>query len=560
MRRLQRGTLPADAPTLNLMMNTGFRFGVILLVSVVSGACGSDPASRERTRPIDEIVIAWDASREPASLDGQVEPYQAAWMIDSLIADPLIVLGPDGAHHPALATSWSSSPAADAWTFELRNDVVFQDGTPFNAAAVEYNIQRILAPETRSAEMAAQIGPIDRVEVHDDYRLTIHYRLPWVTVPDAFRRVPIWSPTAAEKWGLEEFDRHLVGAGPFRLTDWVPNDHVTLERWDDYGGWHPISERTGPALVRRVVIRFIGEEAVLGSMVKTGDADIAVNIPATYIDDYEGEEGFRLLKGYQAGTGLSMIMNLRRAPFDDLRFRRALLYGTDQDALNSLLYDGHYLPTDGPLNTVHPCYWEGNADLYPYDPDQAARLLEETGYVDLDGDGIREAQGVRGIPDGTRLSIQWTLLHSEEIGEAVQSQWRQLGIDLVLEKIPGPVQLERVNARDFDLIYERQRSPDPMLLDMVWNSKHDVVGGWAWSGFVDPDFDRLVGRLRIVPDDEERCRIAKEAQQIIMDKALMLPTLSEPIFYALSDRVQGFELMSEGQFFFLHNTEIADDQ
>ena len=219
---------------------------------------------------------------------------------------------------------------------------------------------------------------------------------------------------------------------------------------------------------------------------------------------------------------------------------------------------GNYLISDGPLNAVHPCYWPGNAQYYPHDLARAGRLLEQVGYADLDGDGIREAHAVEGVVDGTPLSLRWTVLDREEIGEAVQLQWRALGIDLVLDKVPGPVQLGRVNARDFDLIYERQRSPDPNVLDMIWNSANDVVGGWAWTGFVDERLDQVVRQLRMVPEREARCELAHEAQRIIMDNALVLPTLSEPIFYAVSDDVQDFELMSEGQFFYLHNTTLAN--
>ena len=171
---------------------------------------------------------------------------------------------------------------------------------------------------------------------------------------------------------------------------------------------------------------------------------------------------------------------------------------------------------------------------------------------------MREAYGVEGVDDGTPLRLRWTILHQEEIGEAVQSQWRELGVELVLEKVPGPVQLERVNARDFDLMYERQRSPDPMLLDMLFNSANDVVGGWAWSGYVDEGLDALVSRLRVLPDTDARCEIARQAQAIVMEQALFLPTLSEPIFYAVSNKVKGFQLSSEGQFFFLHNTSLVD--
>ena len=534
-----------------------------LLAALVLAATGCQSGDSVRAargvtgaRP-GELIMAWDAAQEPASLDGHIEPYHTAWLIDYMIADPLLILGPDGEYHPALAKSWTAATGAERWTFHLRSDVTFQDGTPFNAEALRYNIERILDPSTRSAEMAAHIGPLQRVEIVDDTTVTLHYDVPWVTVLDAFRRIPIWSPTAAELWGIEEFDRHLVGAGPFTLEEWVPNDHVTLRRWDGYGGWNSISTSAGPAKLDRVTVRFIGEAAVLGNVVSTRNAHIAMNLPTPFIDDYRNREGFRLMTGFQAGTGLSMVMNIRRPPFDNLAFRQALLHGTDQSAINDLLYDGHYLISDGPLNSAHPCYWPGNAQYYPHDLERAGRLLEQVGYEDRDGDGVREALGVDGVADGTPLAFQWTVLDREEIGEAVQLQWRTLGIDLALDRVPGPVQLERVNARDFDLIYERQRSPDPNVLDLIWNSANDVVGGWAWTGFVDERLDQVVRQLRMVPEREARCELAHEAQRIIMDNALVLPTLSEPIFYAVSDDVQGFELMSEGQFFYLHNTTLA---
>ena len=524
----------------------------VVLVSLFACGDGESGASDAAN----ELIIAWTASREPASLDGHIEPYQTAWLIDYKIADPLLILGPDGEFHPALAASWSSNEVADEWTFTLKSGVVFQDGTPFNGEAVRYNVERILDPATRSGEMAAHVGPVERVEVVDDTTVTLHYEAPWVTVLDAFRRIPIWSPAAAEQWGIEEFDRHLVGAGPFLLEEWVPNDHVTVRRWDGYGGWNSISNEAGPAKVERITIRFIGEEAVLGNIVRTGNAHIAMNLPTAYIDDYRDAEGFSLLTGYQAGTGLQMVMNVRRPPFSDLRVRQAVLYATDQPAINDLLYDGHYLPSDGPLNTVHPCYWEGNADLYPHDPETARQLLGQAGYADRDGDGIREAYGIAGVEDGTPLRVRWTILDREEMGEAIQAQWRAIGIQVAIEIVPGPVQLEMVNNRDFDLMYERQRSPDPLLMDMLWNSAHDVVGGWAWTGFVDEELNGLVGQLRTIPDREARCELAQEAQRIIMENALMLPTLSEPIFYAVSNQVRDFELMSEGQFYFVHNARL----
>ena len=93
-----------------------------------------------------------------------------------------------------------------------------------------------------------------------------------------------------------------------------------------------------------------------------------------------------------------------------------------------------------------------------------------------------------------------------------------------MEKVPGPIQLDYVNNRNFDLMYERHRSRDAILLNMMWNSANDVVGGWAWTGFVSTELDSATSKLRTLPNYEDRCNLAHTIQQIIMDNALMIPT------------------------------------
>lgn len=504
-----------------------------------------------------DLVIAFPADSEPASLDGQIDPYQPTWLLDSFVSDPLLQLGADGEYHPDLATSWETTNDGKSWVFHLREGVTFQDGTPFNAEAVKYNFERVVAPETASAQLANDVGPITSVEAVDEYTVQVNYDEPWVTLLDAVRRMPIWSPTAAEEWGLQDFDKHLVGAGPFTLEEWVQNDHVTFKKWPEYGGWNSLQEHEGAAYLDSITVNFIGEAAVLGNVVKSGDADIAQELPAEYIEDYKDQQGFDLITGYQGGTGLQMVMNVRTPPLDQLKVRQALLYATDQQGLNDLLYNGAYLVSYGPLNPRSPCYWQGAEDMYSYDVEKAKSLLDEVGWKDEDGDGIREAHGVPGVDDGTPLQLRWTVLHHQEIGEAVQAQWRNIGVDLQIEVIPGPVQLDRVQKHDFDLIYERQRSPDPLIMDMVWNSKWDEPGGWAWTGFKDQQLDEQLNKLRTLPDIEQRCQIAKDAQKVVMENALMLPTLSQPIFYALNDHVKGFTLSSEGNWYYLNDAYIA---
>lgn len=504
-----------------------------------------------------DLVIAMPASNEPASLDGHIDPYQSTWLLNSFIADPLVVLNPEGNYLPALATEWENSDDGMTWTLTLREGVTFQDGTPFNAEAVKINLERILAPETASAQLASDVGPIAEITLDGDYKLTLRYDTPWVTLLDALRRTPIWSPAALAKFSLDDYDKHLVGTGPFTLTEWVQNDHITMTRWDGYGGWNGMAADPGPVDVESLTVRFIGEDAVLGQFLQTGEVDIVFGVPPLFVDLYSDNPDYKFISKGQAGTGLQMVMNIRNPPLNDVRVRRALILGRDMAAVNDILYDGLYTASDGPLNNIHPCYWEGAASVYPKDPDKARALLEEAGWVD-DGSGVRKASGVEGVEDGTPLTVRYSILHHKEIGEVLQAHYRDIGIDLQIEVIPGPVQLDMVQRRDFELMYERQRSPSPLILDQIWNSKWDQPGGWAWTGYVDPELDALVEQLRSIGDDEARCEVAIEAQKIIMDQALMLPTLSEPIFVAMANNVEGFQIGAEGNWFFLQNISISE--
>ena len=519
--------------------------GLALMASIGSALAAGD------------LVIALPANNEPATFDGQIDPYQSTWLINSLITDPLVVMAPDGQYIAGLATEWSVSDDGMAWTFKLRDGVSFQDGTPFDAAAVKANLERVLAPETGSAQMASDIGPIASMEVVSPTELVIRYDTPWITLLDALRRAPLWSPTALSSAAPGDMAATLIGTGPFKFVEWAHNDYLLLEKWDDYGGWNAIQTTPGPAGLDTVKFRFIGEAAVLGQMLATGEANMIYDLPILFSDQYLDNPDYQVMSKGQAGTGLEMVMNIRNAPLSDLRVRQALQFAKDAPAINEILYDGLYQASDGPLNNIHPCYWDGAAAMYPHDPAKAAALLEEAGWVD-DGSGIRKANGVDGIADGAPLTLRWTVIHHQEIGEVVQAQYKAVGIDLQVQVVPGPVQLDMVGKRDFDLMYERQRSPSPLILDQVWNSKWDQPGGWAWTGYANPELDALLEQLRSIRDDDARCDVARDAQKIIMENALMLPTLSQPVVIGLAKSVSGFQGGAEGNWFFLHNVSITE--
>jgi peptide/nickel transport system substrate-binding protein len=304
-------------------------------------------------------------------------------------------------------------------------------------------------------------------------------------------------------------------------------------------------------------LRFIGEAAVLGRMVKSGDADLGFFLPQGAIEDYKDQKGYSFLAKDQSGTGLQMVMNVRHAPLSDIRVRQALLFAQNENQVNDVLYDGAYAKSEGPLSNNHPCHWDGAGAVYPNDPAKAAALLDQAGWKLVPGKPIREATGVPDVADGTPLKLRWTVLHHKEIGEAVQQQMRKVGVDIVIEVVPGPVQIDRVQSRNFDLIYERQRSPDPYILDQIWNSRWDQPGGWAWTGYKNAELDTVLDKLRAEPSFAARCDAAKLAQKMIMQDALQLYTLSDPVYVAYKTAVvKNFDMGSEGNWFFVNNITV----
>jgi peptide/nickel transport system substrate-binding protein len=483
-----------------------------------------------------DMVVAHDGSSEPALLDAQIDPYHETGLIDSFITDSLVCRDPDTMEIKAwLATDWNVSDDGLTWTFNLREDVTFHDGTPFNAEAAKANFDRILDPDTMSVEAAARLGPVESVEVVDEYTLQFTHERPYAAFLDAFSILmePMWSPTALEEYG-DDFPNHLIGTGPFMFEENVPKDHVTVVRNPDYN-WAPACvDHEGPAYLDSFTFKWVTEDAVRAGIVKTGEAHVA-DLPAQYVSDYEGEADYAIVTGYQPGTGLQWVMNTAKEPLSDINVRKAILHGVDRDAINQMLYDGRYLPSYGPMIPGTTCYWEGMEDVYPYDPAQAGQMLEDAGWTLNESTGIREK-------DGEPLVVRWTALHHEEIGEALAAQMVEIGIDLKVEKVAGPVQIDMATRRDFDLMYERQRGNEPVFLDMIWNSKNSGEGGWAWTGFADERMDELLDAAQEETDSAARCEMYTEVQQIIMENALTLGLFGQPRFWVQDKAVSGFEL------------------
>ncbi|MDR7418229.1 MAG: ABC transporter substrate-binding protein [Armatimonadota bacterium] len=522
----------------------------LLLVGALLGSLAAPGHLAAQARRGGNLIIATRASAEPASMDAQVDPYAMTWLLNSFVADPLVALTASGEYKPMLASGWQISPNGLVLTLRLRSGVKFQDGTPVNAEAVKFNIDRVMNPETRSALMANYLGSknFQRTEVINDTTLKVYYSAPVPSVLWGLSILPIWSPAAVRKFG-RDFHQNLVGAGAFRMAEWVKGSHIKFVKIPNYAGGPPGQEHTGPAYLDSITVRFVGEEGVLGEVLRAGEVNMVMELPAQALGNYRNNPNYQVVAGYQPGSGMQFVMNTSRPPLDDIRVRRALRHAYDPDRMNQTLYDNNYVVVKGPVTKYTRCYWKGAEEAYRMDLDRSRALLDEAGWRVNARTGIREK-------DGRPLSLGIAMLHHKELGEYLATQFRAIGVELRVEVIPGPVQLQRAASGQFDLMYQRLRSFEPDDLFSLWYSQNNYPGGWAWSRFQDATLDQILLRTQFTADPRERCRLFTEAQKMITDFALALPTLDSPIYYAMHRSVKNFKLGAFGAWFFVKDMYI----
>ncbi len=530
-------------------------FMLILAVLSVVNTVMADPVSGG------QLVVAFGANAEPPSLDGQIASSQVAWVVDSWIADPLLVWLPDGTYGGGLAESYEANADNTEHVFHLKQGLVFQDGSPVNAEAVKFNFDRLADPNTASMNFADALGAsVYTVEAVDEYTVKITYPTPWPQFQNVIRRYPIWSKEAVEKYG-SDYAAHLTGHGPFKFVEYVANDHILLERWEEYPGTNAFQDHEGPAYLDSVYVRFIGEQSVLGMMVKTGDAHVAVNIPIQYAKEYEDESVGKAVVYPTIGGGMAWIINTSRAPLDILEARQALLYGLDRELANEMVYDGLYPLVYGPLTSNHPCFEPAVKDYYPHDPEKAKELLAGIGWEDIDNDGILEANGVPGMNDGDEFEINiysYTDRYTN-IMEELQLQLSEIGVNLKVNVIPNPVQFEKVTSGDFEIMINYSVEADPIIMRDMWYSKYaGEPGRWSWSRLAVPELDEVLEGIANSGDIEERCELAKKAQLLVMDNAGCLPVVDMPITIAYSNAAKEIVSAPEGMYMYLNNAYLGD--
>jgi peptide/nickel transport system substrate-binding protein len=504
-------------------------------------AAAPQPTAASATKATSGGKLVFGMSYEPTQLDPHVGSSYEGATIDRAVCDTLVREATDGTFHPGLASKWEVSQDGLTYTFYLRKDVKFTDGTAFNAEAVKFNLDRIVDPATKSEQAISLVGPYASTEVVDDYTAKVHLKeafgpfLGGIAQPN----VSIVSPAAVKQYG-DTFGDHLVGSGPFILKEHVRADHVTLVRNPDYNWGSDMFDHQGAAYLDEIEFKFITESTVRGGTLDTGETNMINDVPPEDFVRLAADSKYKTYNIIQPGTPLAIALNVSKAPLDDLKVRQALEYGIDKKAIVDTLFAGQYALAYSPLAPNTLGYWSGSEQMYPYDQAKAKSLLDEAGWKDTNGDGIREK-------NGQPLKLVWPTFgwqSMDKMAQVVQAQLKELGIDLTVNVGAFPAMYSAANKCEHNLVHTGNTDVDPNALDIVYNSAN-VGNGWAWTCTKDTEIDQLLKQGRALTDPAARIPIYTKLQQRILDQALVVPIRQFVNLIATRAEVKGlrFELV-----------------
>ncbi len=534
--------------------SAGFTFfSVLTLLFLVLSLCLAVMPTSEAAEGGELVLLT---RVEPDTMDPHQTQSRYASIVINAMFDPLIWMDENLEFQPGLATSWELSDDKLTWTFTLREGVKFHDGTDFNAEAACYNFDRIVDPEIKSVGAGVIIGPYDSCDVVDDYTIKVNFTEPYGAFINALGDPYGWfvmvSPAASEEYGAD-FNLSPVGTGPFMFEEYVPQEMVSVVKNPDYNWGPDFWDNQGPAYVDKITFRFVGEEMTRVAALETGEANVVMEIPPLEVQRLKDDPNFNVVSAPVPGMPVTALMNASKSPLDDVRVRQAINYAVDQERLVNTLYAGEWFAAH---NTLAPNTWaydEEAASMYSYDPDKAGELLDEAGWVDSDGDGIRDKEG-------ENLEILYLALYGPpyDPGEVVQAQLALVGFDVKYQVLDGAQHRAACRRGEHDIAWTRWVSVDPMVLDTYFNSQN-IGTGFNYSHVPDPEMDELLAQGRAETDLEKRRDIYQQIQRRIMENALLLPMHLTVMIVGMESGVQGFELGPAGFFPWKYNNWQLQD-
>jgi len=481
-------------------------FGLIVL-----GLCAAWVGNAPASEPVDGDWLIVHLGAEPGTLNPITATDAYSGRVNDYVYESLLRREPKTLELvPVLAESWEISEDRLTYTFHLRKDVRWQDGTPFTARDVLYSFERINDPAVDAAHLRNYYRDIEKLEILDDHTLRYRYRIPYFRALEFCGGIPI-VPAHLFKDG-DDFNQHPIGrsplgTGPYRFVRWDTGKEIVLERNEAYWGTKPH--------IKRIVFKIITDNTVALHVLKKGGLDLMSLRPIQWVKQTGSarfQERFQKLK-YYLPSYTYIGWNMRKPYFDDRRVRQAMTMLLDREMILQRLLFGLGTVVSGTFYVNSPEYNKA-VTPYPYDPERARALLREAGWEDHDGDGILDRDG---IPFRFEFLISAGSLFAEQLATILQQNLKNVGIVVTIRKLEWAVFIQKVQSHEFDactLGWSLGWETDPYQL---WHSSQADKGS-NFVGFENAEADRLIEEARREFDPVKRRALYHRFHEILHEE------------------------------------------
>jgi len=500
------------------------RFALVALVLMAAGLASHASAAPPR----DAIVIGLLA--EPVTMDPpQVTDLNSTRVIkrmfEGLTAQEL------GTYRivPGLAERWEISKDGLLYTFHLRPNVKFHDGTPLTAEAVKFCFDRQLNEQGPFYKTGTYpyvkgfLGNVAGVEVVNPSTVQIRLKSPLTPFLQylAHHSLYIYSPEALKKWG-KDMVKHPVGTGPFKLETWEPGVKVVLARNDEYWGG-------APKIRQAIYVPIIEAQARL-SAIKTGEIDLTMDVPPDSLDDLRKDPNIVVAETNSSAVWY-VVLNTRNPVLKDRRVRQALNYAVNKEAIIRDILKGTAIVAASPLSPVYGAYAEPGVQRYPYDPEKAKALLKDAGHAN----GFDLTFFVPESGSGIQSPV--------EMGTVIQANLAAVGVRAKIQTMEWGAYLKKyLDGPDMAEMSWNPSIGDPDHMMYMLLSSDRFPPAFNAGFYQNQRVDELLRKGRTTIDEKERVPLYREAQKLVTEDApwIIVDHGKQVIVYR--KRVQGFKL------------------
>ncbi len=496
--------------------------GILVMLAFVTVACGAAGPTQTQggtAEPVRGGTLVVGITSDPGGLNPAITTSGGTHTASELMYNGLVGLGPNLEPVPELAESWEIEGDGAIYRFTLRDGVTWHDGTPFTSADVKFSFEEVLL-EFHSRTRASLMPVLDAIETPDERTVVFRFRQPYapLLLQLDVTEAPIVAKHIYEGTDPQQNPANTapVGTGPFKFVSYTPGAEVVMERNPDYF-------KEGLPYLDRVIERVIPEEGSQVIALEAGEVDWIWGVPGPDQQRLEADPGVELIRTDRNPGGSNCIMtvsfNLERPLFADPRLREAIASALDRDQFLERVLFGQGRVAQAPISSGIPWAHAEDLALPAYDRAEAERLLDAAGWA-REGNGVRTAQGVEGVPDGTPLAFDF--LHFPtftQYGELLRAQLADVGAEVTLRPLEPPVFVETVfTERDFDtnvISYCNGNDPEIGVRRMFDSSNIGTVPFSNAAAYRNPEVDRLFAEAARTLGRDERGDVYRQIQEIV---------------------------------------------